>query len=162
MSDPVPPTATERQVLSDICDWALRLAGGEGAPQFTAAILNCDDEVARARNEVAATCDPSRHAEIVAIAEAARRLGRRDLSGPTLLSSCQPCEMCLAAMRWARIDRLIFAARQESLGAGFFQFGALGIGDLARASDHAFAYLGGVEEARVLPLYRPAGEGGEA
>ncbi|MFB9151455.1 deaminase [Roseovarius ramblicola] len=162
MPDPVIPTAPERQALSEICDWALRLAEGEGAPKFTAAILHGDAEIARARNEVAATCDPSRHAEIVAIAAAARRLGRRDLSGHTLLSSCQPCEMCLAAMRWARIDRLIFAARRESLGAGFFQFGALDIGDLARASGHAFAYLGGVGEARVLPLYRPQDESGDA
>jgi len=160
--DPVIPTANERQVLSALCDWALHLAQDEGTPQFTAAILNGDDEIARARNEVAATCDPSRHAEIVAIAAAARRLGRRDLSGHTLLSSCQPCEMCLAAMRWARIDRLIFAARQESLGAGFFQFGALDIGDLARASGDAFSYLGGVEESRVLPLYRPRVERDEA
>jgi len=160
--DPVIPTAPERQALSEICGWALRLAEGEGAPQFTAAILHGDAEVARARNEVAATGDPSRHAEIAAIAAAARRLGRRDLSGHTLLSSCQPCEMCLAAMRWARIDRLIFAARQESLGAGFFQFGALGIADLQRASGDAFAYLGGIGEARVLPLYRPRDEGGTA
>ena len=162
MPDPVIPTAPERQALSDICDWAVSLAQAERAPQFTAAILRGQDEIARARNEVAGTCDPSRHAEIVAIAAAAQRLGRRDLSGHTLLSSCQPCEMCLAAMRWARIDRLIFAARQESLGDGFFQFGALGIGDLQRASGGAFAYLGGVEEARVLRVYRPSGGGGGA
>jgi len=56
-------------------------------------------------------------------------------------------------MRWARIDRLIFAARQENLGAGFFQFGALDIADLRAASGGAFAYAGGVDEARVLPLY---------
>jgi tRNA(Arg) A34 adenosine deaminase TadA len=63
--------------------------------------------------------------------------------------------MCLTAMRWSRIDRLIFAARHESIGDGFFQFGALGIADLQRASGGAFAYLGGLEEARVLPLYAP-------
>jgi tRNA(Arg) A34 adenosine deaminase TadA len=148
------PTAPERDVLSELCDWAVQLAQEAGAPQFTAAILHGDEVIARARNEVAATCDPSRHAEIVAIADAARRLGRRDLSGLTLLSSCQPCEMCLAAMRWARIDRLIFAARQESLGAGFFQFGALDIAALRAASGDAFDYLGGLHEARVLPVYR--------
>jgi len=157
----VTPTGAERRALADICDWALSLAQARGAPQFTAAILHDADEIARAHNEVAATGDPSRHAEIVAIATAAGRCGRRDLSGHTLLSSCQPCEMCLAAMRWARIDRLIFAARQESLGDGFFQFGALDINHLQRASGDAFGYLGGVEEARVLPLYRPSrGEGG--
>ena len=162
MPDPVIPTAAERRVMRQICDWALVLAKTGGAPQFTAAVMDGDTEIARACNDVAQTHDPSRHAEIAAIAAAARRLGRRDLSGHTLMSSCQPCEMCLAAMRWARIDRLIFAARQESLGAGFFQFGALDIGDLSRASGHAFAYLGGIGEARVLPLYRPRDEGGTA
>lgn len=162
MPDPVIPTAIERQMLSEICDWAVRLAQKEGAPQFTAAIMHGDEEIARARNEVAQTCDPSRHAEIVAIAAAARSLGRRDLSGHTLLSSCQPCEMCLAAMRWARIDRLIFAAQGEYLGEGFFQFGALDIGDFAKASGYAFKYLGGVGEAQVLSLYKPRDERGNS
>ncbi len=156
---PVIPTDTEARVLSDLCDWAIALAATEGAPQFTAAVLDGDTEISRARNEVARTCDPSRHAEIAAIAEAGRRLGRRDLAGHTLISSCQPCEMCLAAMRWAGIDRLIFAARQENLGPGFFQFGALSIADLQRASGGAFAYAGGVDEARVLHIYQPRGSG---
>ena len=153
MPDPVIPTAAERRVMRQICDWALVLAKTGGAPQFTAAVMDGDTEIARARNEVAQTHDPSRHAEIAVLAEAGRILGRHDLSGHTLLASCQPCEMCLAAMRWARIDRLIFAARQENLGAGFFQFGALDIADLRAASGEAFAYAGGVDEARVLPLY---------
>jgi len=159
---PVIPTDPERRVLSGLCDWAIALAATEGAPQFTAAVLSGDTEICRARNDVAQTCDPSRHAEIAAIAEAGRRLGRRDLSGHTLISSCQPCEMCLAAMRWAGMDRLIFAARQENLGSGFFQFGALSIADLQRASGGAFAYLGGVDEARMLPVYQPNESGGTA
>ena len=159
---PVIPTAAERQLLSELCDWALERAATDGAPQFTAAVLSGETEIARAHNEVARTCDPSRHAEIVAIAAAGRHLGRRDLSGHTLLSSCQPCEMCLAAMRWSRIDRLIFAATQENLGEGFFQFGSLGIADLQRASGGAFAYTGGLHEARVLPLYVPRDTGSRA
>lgn len=155
MSDPVIPTDAERRKLSEICDWAIALAKAERAPQFTAAVLSGETEICRARNDVAQTCDPSRHAEIAALAEAGRLRGRHDLSRHTLIASCQPCEMCLAAMRWAGIDRLIFAARQENLGTGFFQFGALGIEDLCAASGHAFAYLGGLEESRVLPLYRP-------
>jgi tRNA(Arg) A34 adenosine deaminase TadA len=162
MPDPVIPTAAERRVLAELCDWALALADTEGAPQFTAAVTGGGAEIARARNEVARTHDPSRHAEIAAIADAGRRLGRRDLAGHTLISSCQPCEMCLAAMRWAGIDRLIFAATQESLGAGFFQFGALNIADLQRASGGAFAYAGGIDEARVLRLYQSNESGGTA
>jgi len=160
MPDPVIPTAAERRVMAQLCDWALALAETGGAPQFTAAVMHGETEIARARNDVAQTCDPSRHAEIAAIAEAGRRRGRPDLSGHTLIASCQPCEMCLAAMRWAGIARLIFAATQDNLGPGFFQFGQLGIDDLHRASGGAFAYLGGVDEARVLPVYQPR-HGGE-
>jgi tRNA(Arg) A34 adenosine deaminase TadA len=148
------PSAAEDRLLRELCDWALDLARAQGGRQFTAAVMHGDDEVARARNDVAETCDPSRHAEIAAIAAAARQLGRRDLSGHTLLSSCQPCEMCLAAMRWAGISRLIFAARQENLGEGFFKFDALRIADLRAASGDAFDYLGGLQEARVLHMYR--------
>jgi tRNA(Arg) A34 adenosine deaminase TadA len=88
------------------------------------------------------------------MAQAGAARGGADFSGLTLLSSCQPCEMCLAAMRWAGITRLIFAARQEALGEGFFKFGRLTIADLQAASGGAFEYLGGRHEARVLHMYR--------
>lgn len=156
----VTPGPAEAQVLADLCDWAVDLARAGGRPQFTAAVMRGDQLTSRARNEVVATHDPSRHAEIAAIALAGRAAGRADLSGHTLLSSCQPCEMCLAAMRWAKISRLIFAARQENLGNGFFQFGALTIADLRAASGNAFAYVGGVHEARVLPVYGSGPVGG--
>jgi len=150
----VVPSAAEDRLLRELCDWALDLARAQGGRQFTAAVMRGDQEMARARNDVAETCDASRHAEIAALAQAGRALGRADLSGHTLLSSCQPCEMCLAAMRWAGITRLIFAARQEALGQGFFQFGQLSITDLRAASGGAFDYLGGLHEARVLSMYR--------
>ena len=155
MPAPIIPTQAEQRILSELCDWAIALAASDGAPQFTAAVLDGETEICRARNDVAQTCDPSRHAEIAALAEAGRLRGRPNLAGHTLIASCQPCEMCLAAMRWARIDRLIFAARQESLGDGFFQFGRLTIADLQHASGGAFAYAGGVNEARVLSVYQP-------
>jgi len=148
------PTEAEDSLLSELCGWAIDLTRAQGGRQFTAAVMHGDQEVARARNDVAETCDASRHAEIAALAQAGRALGRADLSGHTLLSSCQPCEMCLAAMRWAGITRLIFAARQEALGDGFFKFGRLTIADLQAASGGAFDYRGGLHEARVLAMYR--------
>jgi tRNA(Arg) A34 adenosine deaminase TadA len=148
------PSAAEDRLLRELCDWALDLAHVQGGRQFTAAVMRGDQEVARARNDVAETCDASRHAEIAAMAQAGRAMARVDLSGHALLSSCQPCEMCLAAMRWAGITRLIFAARQEALGEGFFKFGRLTIADLHSASGGAFEYLGGLHEARVLAMYR--------
>lgn len=148
------PSAAEDRLLLELCDWALELARVQGGRQFTAAVMQGDHEVARARNDVAETCDASRHAEIAAMAQAGAARGGADFSGLTLLSSCQPCEMCLAAMRWAGITRLIFAARQEALGEGFFKFGRLTIADLQAASGGAFEYLGGRHEARVLHMYR--------
>jgi len=148
------PTEAEDRVLSELCDWALDLASVRGGRQFTAAVMQGDHEVARARNDVAETCDASRHAEIAAMAQAGMARGGVDLAGHTLLSSCQPCEMCLAAMRWAGITRLIFAARQEARGEGIFKFGKLTIADLRAASGEAFEYLGGRHEVRVLDMYR--------
>ncbi|MFD1511325.1 nucleoside deaminase [Lacimonas salitolerans] len=150
------PSDLEASVLEQIVDWALEIAQTKGTPVFTAAILKDSAELCRAENRVAATCDPTRHAEVEAIAKAGAMLGTPDLSGCTLIASCQPCEMCLAAMRWARIDRVVFAATQEAVGGGFFQFPALGIADLHAASGAAFTWHGGHAQALALPLYKGA------
>ena len=88
------------------------------------------------------------------IGKAAQVLGTRDLSGCTLLSSCQPCEMCLAAMRWAGIDRVIYGARQTRIDDQMFRFPALTLTDFHAACGGCFDHAGGVDEDRVLHLYR--------
>jgi tRNA(Arg) A34 adenosine deaminase TadA len=76
--------------------------------------------VAEGANRVTASCDPTAHAEIVAIREAGRGLQRFSLEGLTLYASCEPCPMCLAACYWARLDRVVFAAdRFDAQRAGF-------------------------------------------
>ena len=76
--------------------------------------------VAEGANRVTASCDPTAHAEIVAIRAAATALGRFSLEGLTLYASCEPCPMCLAACYWARLDRVVFAAdRFDAEAAGF-------------------------------------------
>ena len=59
-------------------------------------------------NRVAATADPTAHGEVVAIRSACRRLASFRLSGCELYTSGEPCPMCLAAIYWARIDRIFF------------------------------------------------------
>ncbi|MCM2562621.1 nucleoside deaminase [Lutimaribacter sp. EGI FJ00015] len=147
------PNALEAAVLREIVDWALKLAQTRPMPIFTAAILKDGSELCRAQNRVAETCDPTRHAEIEAMARAGALLETPDLEGCTLIASCQPCEMCLAAMRWAGIGRVVFAATQANIGPAYFQFPRLGIADLCAASGDAFSYHGGQEEHRALPLY---------
>ena len=147
------PTETEARAMREVADHALELHGDGKDIVFTAAIVKDGEVIARARNEVADTHDPSRHAEVVAIARAAKALGARDLSGCTLLASCQPCEMCLAAMRWAGIDRVIFGAQQANISDEFFRFPQLKIEDYHAACGGCFDYLGGVEEDRLRPVY---------
>jgi tRNA(Arg) A34 adenosine deaminase TadA len=66
--------------------------------------------VGRGCNGVTSTNDPTAHAEIVAIRDACRLLGTFHLDGCEIYASCEPCPMCLAAIYWARIDRLYFGA----------------------------------------------------
>ena len=148
-------TLTEAEVaaMTAVTDHACRLHADGKDIVFTAAVVKDGKVIAEARNEVADTSDPSRHAEVVAIAKATAALGDRDLSGATLLASCQPCEMCLATMRWAGIDRVIFAAQQQNVGDAFFRFPKLTIADFHAACDRAFNYLGGVQEDRVAHIY---------
>lgn len=73
--------------------------------------------VARGQNRVLRDNDPTAHAEIIALREAARSIGNYRLSGCTLVSTLEPCAMCAGAMIHARIDRLVFGADDPKAGA---------------------------------------------
>lgn len=71
-------------------------------------------------NQVTSTQDPTAHAEIVAIREACKRLKSFHLNGCVLYSSCEPCPMCLAAVYWARIDKVYYAlSKRDAAAIGF-------------------------------------------
>lgn len=94
-------------------------ASGQGGP-FGAVVALDGQLVADGVNIVTQTLDPTAHAEVVAVRRAAAKLGRFELSGCEIYTSCEPCPMCLAAIWWARIDRIWFAAsQQEAAAAGF-------------------------------------------
>lgn len=147
------PTEVERQAMRAVTDHACDLAAEGHDIVFTAAIVKGDKVIATARNEVDEACDVSRHAEVVAMAKAANITGSRDLSGATLIASCQPCEMCLSAMRWAGIERVIFAAQQANSDPAFFRFPKLTIKDFHAGCDKAFDWFGGLDEDRVAHIY---------
>ncbi len=66
--------------------------------------------VAQAYDTVMRMCDPTNHAEMNAIRDAARELQRLSLRGCTLYSTCEPCPMCISACIWAEIDTVVFGA----------------------------------------------------
>ncbi len=92
---------------------------GAGGP-FGAVIVQAGAVVAAAHNRVLLDGDPTAHAEIVAIRTAARALGTHHLTGCTLYASCEPCPMCLGALLWARVERLVYAnSRAQAAAIGF-------------------------------------------
>ena len=91
-----------------------------GGGPFGAVIVRDGEIIARGENRVTVCNDPTAHAEVSAIREAAARLGTYDLSGCELYSSCEPCPMCLGAIYWARLDKLYYAGtRADAANVGF-------------------------------------------
>ena len=79
----------------------------DGGP-FGAVIVKDGKIIARGVNRVTASVDPTAHAEVNAIREAARVLGTFDLSGCEIYTSCEPCPMCLGAIYWAHLDKVYY------------------------------------------------------
>ncbi|MGH6913626.1 MAG: nucleoside deaminase [Geminicoccales bacterium] len=89
---------------------------GIGQP-FGAVVVQDGRIVGEGCNLVTSTCDPTAHAEIVALRDACQALARTGLEGCTIYASCEPCAMCLAAIHLARIERLVFATSAEQAAA---------------------------------------------
>ncbi|WP_343994228.1 nucleoside deaminase [Nocardioides dubius] len=101
----------------------LALAEGEAARAtgdvpIGAVVLDADGAViGRGRNTREADADPTGHAEVVALREAARTRGEWRLSGCTLVVTLEPCTMCAGAIVLSRVERLVFGAFDEKAGA---------------------------------------------
>jgi len=82
-----------------------------------AVIVEGDEIVATGRNRREADADPTAHAELLAIREAALRKGTWRLNGCTLVVTLEPCTMCAGAIGLSRLDRVVFGAFDEKAGA---------------------------------------------
>lgn len=131
-------------------DHALALAAdaGEDVP-IGAVVLGPDGAVVgQGVNRREADADPTAHAEIVAMREAARAIGEWRLEGCTLVVTLEPCTMCAGAIVLARVARVVFGAWDPKAGA------AGSIRDVLRDSrlNHTPEVIGGVEETRCAAL----------
>ena len=98
---------------------AEKMEAGEGGP-FGAVIVRDGKIIGRGWNRVTSAKDPTAHAEVEAIRNACANLDTFSLAGCEIYASCEPCPMCLAAIYWARIDALYYAAtRNDAAEAGF-------------------------------------------
>jgi tRNA(adenine34) deaminase len=93
-----------------------RTAAAAGEVPVGAVITLGDEVIAEARNAMRGTTDPTAHAEMVAIRDAASKLGASRLDGCTLWVTLEPCAMCAAAVAVARMKALRFAAEDPKGG----------------------------------------------
>jgi len=85
-------------------------------PVGAVVVLN-DEIIARAGNRTIADCDPTAHAEVIALREASKYIGNYRLAGAELYVTIEPCAMCAGAMIQARIARLVYGAEDAKGGA---------------------------------------------
>ena len=92
---------------------------GQGGP-FGAVIVKDGQIIGEGWNQVTSSNDPTAHAEVVAIRNACKMAEDFQLEGATIYTSCEPCPMCLAAIYWARLSRVVYANhRQDAAKIGF-------------------------------------------
>ena len=126
-------------------------AGQRGEVPIGCVILDqSGNVVAKAGNRTLELKDPTAHAELLAIREAARRLGSERLSGCDLYVTLEPCAMCAAAISFARIRRLYFAVGDEKMGA--VEHGPRFYNQ--ETCHHAPEVYGGLNEARGRKLLK--------
>jgi tRNA(adenine34) deaminase len=92
-------------------------AGDGGEVPVGAVVVNEGEVVAQGANSREATRDPTAHAEVVALRDAARASGSWRLLGSTLYVTLEPCVMCAGALVVARVSRVVFAAPDPKAGA---------------------------------------------
>jgi guanine deaminase len=127
------------------------IADGRGGP-FGAVIAKDAMILSRGANRVIRDADPTAHAEMVAIREACRALGTHDLSGTAIYTTCEPCPMCLAAIYWARIDRIYFAGGHDDASCAGFD-DSLIYGELRVPREARRIPMIGIARAEALKLF---------
>jgi tRNA(adenine34) deaminase len=106
------------------------------------------DVMATAGNRTRTDCDPTAHAEIIALRAAAQRCGNYRLSGATVYSTIEPCAMCAGALIQARVPLLVYGARDEKAGAVDSHFGICNSDQL----NHRIQVVSGVLESECREL----------
>jgi tRNA(adenine34) deaminase len=125
-----------------------RKAAALGEVPIGAVVVHDGRIVGRGRNEREGRRDPTAHAEVLALQEAARSLQRWRLTGATVFATLEPCPMCAGALVNARVDRLVYAVADPKAGAAGTLF------DVPRDSrlNHRVEVVSGVMAAECAEL----------
>lgn len=113
-------TAAEIEVFEHWMRQALdaaREAKDRGEVPVGTCVVRGDELLALCGNRTRTDCDPTAHAELVALRDASKQLGNYRLTGIEVYSTIEPCAMCAGALIQARVKRLVYGARDERAGA---------------------------------------------
>ena len=127
----------------------LAVTNSEHRP-FAAFIVKNGEIVGEGLNDTPLSHDPTAHGEVLAIRDATKRLGTADLSGCEIYTTCEPCALCVAAIWWARIDKMYYAASLADCKE-------IGIG-----VDGLVEEIGRPVDSRTLPTERIMGDDARA
>lgn len=111
----------DKSFLQHAIDLSSRALKDHGKTPFGAIVVVDEQVVGEGTSTVIELLDPSAHAEIMALRNAATKLQRHLIPDGTLYSSCEPCPMCLTACYWARIPRVVFGATSYDVATYGFE-----------------------------------------
>ncbi|MDQ8039578.1 MAG: tRNA adenosine(34) deaminase TadA [Rickettsiella sp.] len=121
----------------------------DGEVPVGAILVANDQAIVKTYNQTISHCDPTAHAEILALRQAAKQIANHRLLEATIYVTLEPCLMCIGAMIQARIKRLVFAAYDKQLSAEGSVFNILQI----KGINHHFSITDGLlanESAEIL------------
>ena len=105
------------QTMMELALGEAREAAAHGDAPIGAVVVHDGEVIARAHNRRECDQDPTAHAEVIALRQAAAVLGRWRLTGCTLYVTLEPCSMCAGALVLARLDRLVYGCDDPKAGA---------------------------------------------
>lgn len=102
-------TDSEEKFMREAIRLSLENIDSKMGGPFGAVIVKDGEIISKGVNGVTTLNDPTAHAEVTAIREAAKKLNNYNLTGCVIYTSCEPCPMCLSAIYWARLDAVYYA-----------------------------------------------------
>jgi tRNA(adenine34) deaminase len=149
MSAPADPIDLDRLYMRMALNQAVQ-AGEEGEVPIGAVIVHAGRLIGRARNQVETLRDPTAHAEVLAITQAAQALGDWRLEDCTLYVTKEPCPMCAGAIVNARVPRVVWGVSDPRRGGAASRFPIL----QSDCLNHRCAYAAGVLEAECRDVLK--------
>ena len=109
-------TAEDRRFMQMAINLSIENVANGGGP-FGAVIVRDSEVLATGTNRVTMNNDPTAHAEVSAIREACAKIGNFKLEGCVCYTSCEPCPMCLSALYWAGVSRIVYGNTKDDAKA---------------------------------------------